>query len=105
MDSESIALLENNHHQADRPFQDPADPEQPPHPSQAIRFPRPESEDIARHECRIYSPEGKLKKIVRGITVGQVMGLPLPPECHPWAARRARHQVGIRYRRKRPNSY
>ncbi len=102
---ESPALLENDHHQADRLFQDPADQEKPDHPSWVIRFPRPESEDVARHQCKIYDPEGKLKKIIRGTTVGEVMGLPLPLEDHPWAAGRPRCRVGIHYRRKRPNSH
>jgi len=95
---ESTALLEIDP-LADQAIEDPPDPEKPTQPVQHIRFHRPESEDIARHECRIYSPDGKLKKIVCGTTVGEVMDLPLPPEDHPWAAGRPRHQVGIHYRK------
>ncbi len=44
-----------------------------------LRFPLQDSEAVAIHECRMFYPDGRLKRTIRERTVGEEAALPLPP--------------------------
>ncbi len=54
------------------------DPDRPEDTPTEINFPFAQAYDIGIHECRVYFPDGRLKRVIPARTVDQVLADKMP---------------------------